>query len=141
MYDSLMKSGKWTAAQNKVKSEEDIDSISELVAMCERQGFIPKYTVDGPQDKADRIIEDMQKYTHDLIANETNLNILIERAGKQMAEEAERIAEAAKAGEDDETVEEKMFSYAEPIVTDDDIMELAEMIESEALLDDEEDDY
>lgn len=53
MYDSLMKSGKWTAAQNKEKSNDFIDSIGELVAICEREGFIPKYYTDKPEDKVD----------------------------------------------------------------------------------------
>ena len=59
MYDSFMKSGKWTAQQNKTEENELIDSVGELVALCERDGFIPKYFVDGPQDKADRVIQDM----------------------------------------------------------------------------------
>jgi hypothetical protein len=59
VYDSLMKSGKFTAAQNKAEDGEEINAIGELVAMCEREGFIPKYYTDGPQDKADRVIEDL----------------------------------------------------------------------------------
>lgn len=138
MYNELMKSGKWTAAQNKVESEEDINSIGELVALCERQGFIPKYYVDGPQDKVDRTIEDMQEYTHDLIANETNLSLLVERAAKQMIEEEERIAAAANS--DEETEEEKMFNYDTKIVSDDEMLDLAEFVESEHLSDQELDD-
>jgi len=48
MYDSLMKSGKFTAAQNKTENGDYIDSVAELVAMCERDGFIPRYYIDGP---------------------------------------------------------------------------------------------
>jgi hypothetical protein len=59
MYDSLMKAGKWTAAQNKAENGEYVDSISELVALCERDGFIPRYYVDTPQDKVDRVIQDL----------------------------------------------------------------------------------
>nr|DAL81170.1 MAG TPA: hypothetical protein [Bacteriophage sp.] len=55
-YDSLMKSGKFTAAQNKGESGEFVDSIGELVALCEREGFIPRYYTDGPQDKVDRTL-------------------------------------------------------------------------------------
>lgn len=136
MYNELMKSGKWTAAQNKVESEEDINSIGELVALCERQGFIPKYYIDGPQDKIDRTIEDMQRYTHNLITEETNLSLLVERAAKQMAEEEERIAAAAHASEESE--EDKLFDYDDnPIISDDDISELDDFIESEHLEDEE----
>jgi hypothetical protein len=35
VYDNLMKSGKFTAAQNKADADQGINSISELVMMCE----------------------------------------------------------------------------------------------------------
>lgn len=133
MYDSLMKSGKWTAAQNKAESNDDFSSIGELVALCERQGFIPRYYVDKPQDKLDRVIEDMQKYTHDLIANETNLNIIVESAAKQLIEEEARIAEAAK--QDEESEEDKLFDYNETIITEEDYDEFNDLIENEHLID------
>ena len=37
VYDNLMKSGKFTAAQNKAESGEFVDSIGELVALCEKE--------------------------------------------------------------------------------------------------------
>jgi len=46
VYDQLMKSGKFTAAQNKADSGEYVDSISELVEICETEGFIPRYYID-----------------------------------------------------------------------------------------------
>ena len=39
MYDGLMKSGKFTAAQNKGMNGDYVDSVSELVAICESEGF------------------------------------------------------------------------------------------------------
>lgn len=135
MYDSLMKSGKWTAAQNKSESNEEVDSIGELVALCEKQGFIPKYYTEGPQDKIDRIIEDMQKYTHDLVTSETNLGIIAERAAKQLVEEEARIAEAAKI--DEESEEDQLFNYEVKLVTDNDISELNEFVDLEHHLDEE----
>ena len=112
MYDSFMKAGKWTAAQNKTEENELIDSVGELVAICERDGFIPKYFTEGPKDKADRVLQDMQKYTKDLIENESGLNIMMERALKQIDEEEARIKAAAEAGEDAD--EEAMFNYDKP---------------------------
>lgn len=124
MYDSLMKSGKWTAAQNKADGTELFDSIGEIVAMCERDGFIPRYYVTGPQDHADRIIQDMEKYTSDLITNETGLTTLMENALKQIEEENERIKAAAEMGEALEDEEDKMFSYDnDKLITDEDISE------------------
>ena len=57
VYDGLMKSGKFTAAQNKAEQGEYIDSISELVMICETDGFIPRYYVDEPKDKVDEAIK------------------------------------------------------------------------------------
>lgn len=141
MYNDLMRSGKWTAAQNKAESNTDFDSLGELVAICERQGFIPKYYTDSPQDKIDRIMEDMQKYTHDLVTSETNLSILIEKAAKQMAEEEARIAEAAANGSEEDDEEEKIFDYSQKIVTNEDFYELDDFIESECEQDQKEVEY
>ena len=56
VYDSLMKSGKFTAQQNKAEKGEYVDSISELVALCEKDGFIPRYYIEEPKDKVDRVL-------------------------------------------------------------------------------------
>lgn len=80
VYDSLMKSGKFTAQQNKAENGEYVDSVSELIALCERDGFIPRYYVDGPQDKVDRVIQDLEDYTRNLVLEELHLGPLIEKA-------------------------------------------------------------
>lgn len=114
MYDGLMKSGKFTAQQNKAESGEYVDSISELVAICETDGFIPRYYTDGPQDKVDRTLQDIQSYTRTLVTEEMNLGNLIENAVKQIEldklKEAERDAEAA---DDDEALEAELFESDE----------------------------
>lgn len=135
MYDSFMKAGKWTAAQNKTEENELIDSVGELVAICERDGFIPKYFIDGPQDKADRVLQDMQKYTRDLIENESGLNIMMERALKQIDEEEARIKAAAEAGENAD--EEAMFNYDKPAFELEDYSEFKDF-EAELTKEDEE---
>lgn len=105
VYDSLMRSGKFTAAQNKAEQGEYVDSVSELVAVCERDGFIPRYYTDGPQDKVDRIIQDMQDYTRTLITEEMHLGALIEKAVKQI--EVDRLRDLEN--EIDEVDEEEIF--------------------------------
>ena len=80
VYDTLMKSGKFTAAQNKAENGEYVDSVSELIALCEKDGFIPRYYVDGPQDKVDRVIQDLEDYTRNLVLEELHLGPLIEKA-------------------------------------------------------------
>jgi hypothetical protein len=54
VYDSLMKSAKFTAVQNKAESGEYVNSISELVLLCEKEGgFITRFHTEEPKDKAD----------------------------------------------------------------------------------------
>jgi hypothetical protein len=118
MYDSLMKSGKWTAAQIKEDESEVVDSIGELVAMCERDGFIPRYYVDTPNDKADYVIKDLQQYTHDLIDNEVGLSSMIEAAVKQWQDEQLKIKEAAEMSSEDE--EARLMDYDIPVLQDED---------------------
>ena len=89
MYDGLMKSGKFTAAQNKDAQGDFVDSIGELVAMCEKQGYIEKYYIDKPKDKVDETINDMKRYTHSLISGESDLITMIENAIKQNMREDE----------------------------------------------------
>ena len=114
MYNDLMKSGKFTAQQNKGENGEYVDSISELVMICETDGFIPRYYTDGPQDKVDRTLQDIQSYTRTLVMEEMNLGNLIENAVKQIEldklKEAERDADAA---DDDEALEQELFDYGE----------------------------
>ena len=57
--DSLRKSARFTAAQNKEQKDDYVDSVGELVAMCERDGFIPRFCTDVPQDKVDLTLKDM----------------------------------------------------------------------------------
>lgn len=102
MYDSLMKSGKFTAAQNKAESGEYVDSISELVAICEKEGFIPRYYIDQPGDRVDETIADLKGYTRSLVVDEMNLGNLIESAVKTMARE--------EAKEEDEDIEDEIMS-------------------------------
>ena len=114
MYDQLMKAGKWTAQQNKGENGEYVDSLSELVDICEKQGFIPRYYTDGPQDKVDKVILDTQHYVHSLVTEEMGLGTLIERAMKLLQEEKEAINLAGN--EMDGDAEDALFDYDRDIV-------------------------
>jgi hypothetical protein len=59
VYDNLMKSGKFQAVQNKQENGEFVDSIGELIEMCEKQGYIERFYVEQPNDKVDFTIKDM----------------------------------------------------------------------------------
>ena len=87
MYDGLMKSGKFTAAQNKAEQGEFVDSVGELIEMCEKQGYIERYYIESHNDKVDFTIQDMQRYSRTLIVEETNLSTMIEAALRQNAKE------------------------------------------------------
>ena len=98
VYDSLMKSGNFTAAQNKSESGEFVDSIGELIELCEKDGYIERYYIDSPNDKVDLTIQDMQRYTRTLIEEETNISTMVEKALRENAKEDE---EDAKNNESD----------------------------------------
>lgn len=134
MYDSLMKSGKFTAAQNKAENGEYIDSISELVMICEKEGFIPRYYVDGPQDKVDRVLEDTQRYVYNLVTEEMGLGNLIENAIKQLKDEQESIQIAGSG-----VNEEDLFDYDKEVVelSDEDYDDFKESEELAAAADEE----
>lgn len=126
VYDALMKSGKFTAAQNKAESGEYVDSISELVELCEKQGYIERFYIDEPNDKVDETIKDMQRYTKTLIERETNLSALIEQAVKQNMQE-----DAA----DKEDTDEIIFDDVDEIekeLTDSDFVDFNDFIEEDA---------
>lgn len=140
VYDSLMKSGKFTAAQNKGESGEFIDSIGELVAICEKEGFIPRYYVDKPQDKVDRTLEDLQHYTTTLVTEEMNLGTLIEQSLKEIQADKEKEADLDDTDDidEDDAFEEKLFSdNADKIIKDEDFIELRELEEELEIQDNE----
>lgn len=81
--DTLRKSAKFTEAQNKEEIvERELDSIGELIALCERDGGIieqfPINPDEYPQDKIDFTIKDLKAYNYNLVVNELGLGDLIE---------------------------------------------------------------
>lgn len=107
VYNDLMRAGNFTAAQNKSERGDMIDSVSELVAMCESKGFIPRYYIDEPKDKVDRVIQDLQSYTRSLIMEESNLGSLIESSVKQIQADTEK--EQAIDASEDASLEDELF--------------------------------
>lgn len=134
-YDSLMKSGKFTAAQNKEESGEFVDSIGELVALCEREGFIPRYYTDGPQDKVDRTLQDLQQYTHTLVTEEMNLGNMIEASLREIVKDKER---EAHIDVEDGDEEDNLFDYqGMEELTAEDYQEYEDMKDAEHDLDEQ----
>lgn len=92
--ESLRKSAKFTAAQNKEKKDDFIDCVGELVALCEKEGFIPRFATDIPQDKVDITLKDMQNYTKKLVTQDLGFGQQIEDALKKIQLQKELDAQA-----------------------------------------------
>lgn len=85
VYDSLRKSMKLTAAQNKEQNNDFVDSIGEFVRMCEKEeGFIPTYATDIPQDKVDLTLKDMNNYLYKLVTQDLGFGQQIEDSLKKI---------------------------------------------------------
>lgn len=126
VYDTLMKSGKFTAAQNKAESGEFVDSIAELVEICEKEGFIPRFYTSAPQDKVDETLEDLKLYTRSLVTEEMNLGNLIEGAVKEMAQLE------SKEEDEDEDEEIAFEAPSEIEIEDEDFEEYNEFLEKDS---------
>ena len=99
VYDAMMKSAKFTEAQNKDGTSNMIDSASAIVDFVEaRSGAIPKYICDQPQDIIDQIIDDLKNYTKSLIYEDKSLAQEIEKylQDKKISEEMKKDKQQAK---------------------------------------------
>ena len=110
--ESLRKSAKFTAAQKKEKENDFVDSVGELITMCEREGFIPRFVTDVPQDKVDATLNDMNDYVRKLVTQDLGFGQQIEDAIKkiqiqqQMNEDAESGSDAVEDEDFQEFYEE-----------------------------------
>lgn len=104
--ESLRKSAKFTAAQNKEQKSDFVDSVGELVVMCERDGFIPRFCTDIPQDKVDKTLQDMNNYVYKLVTQDLGFGQQIEDSLKKIQLQKEMNAAAEAAEERGELVPE-----------------------------------
>lgn len=80
VYDAMMKSAKFTEAQNKDGNSQEFDSVGAIVRFCEKEGgFIPEYEITAPKDIVDTVLQDNKDYLQTLIHNDTNLSQQIEQ--------------------------------------------------------------
>lgn len=135
VYDSLMKSGKFTAAQNKAELGEFVDSIGELIELCEKEGYIERYYVEQPHDKVDLTIQDMQRYTRTLIEDETNISTMVEKALRENAKEDEEKAKNAESDIVDDA--DLSIEELEKTIKDSDYVDFEEFKEQESAQDNE----
>ncbi len=117
-YDQMMRSAKFTAAQDRTMDDSFIGSIGEWVRLCEVEGFIPRYHTDESTDIVDLTLKDISKYLEKLVKTELNLGSLIDATIKQMEKASE---------EDDET------SLEPELMDDEDFLEYSEFLEEEVV--------
>ena len=125
--ESLRKSAKFTAAQNKEEKNDYVDCVGELVAMCEREGYIPRFETDIPQDKVDLTLKDMKKYLYKLVTQDLGFGQQIEDALKKIQIQKE-MAET-------ETVDPESDEEAIQGLKDAEIAEYYNSIEEQKMLD------
>lgn len=100
VYNDLRKSAKFTAAQNKEEKKDFVDCVGNLVAYCEKEGgAIPKYELKTDLDIVDTVINDLKRYTKDLIYEDKALASQIENYLKkrEISEEQKKDRKEAKA--------------------------------------------
>ena len=131
MYDLLMKSAKFTAAQIKDAGEDNVDSIGIIVSKAEElagKDFIHTPVIEN-EDIVDRTIKDMNRYTEMLIKEEMNLGDMIE-IYLQKLEIEQKDSKNFDSEEDILTAEE-----LEDVLTDEDFAEFSEMVEDDMEID------
>lgn len=132
--DTLRKSAKFTEAQNKEENSRELDSIGELIAICEREGgIIEQFPIDPdeyPQDKIDFTIKDLKAYNRNLVVNELGLGDLIESYIEKLEKREEQ--DAAEVENMITSAEEEM----EQLLTDEEAIDfqnyLMEELEADA---------
>lgn len=125
--ESLRKSAKFTAAQNKEEKNDYVDCVGELVIMCEREGFIPRYQTDIPQDKVDLTLKDMEDYLYKLVTQDLGFGQQIEDALKKIQIQKEM----------NEREDLKITSEEEDFLEDEDYEDFYNMVEEQKEYDNE----
>lgn len=130
--ESLRKSAKFTAQQNKEAKEDFVDSIGQLISLCEKEGFIPRFCTDIPQDKVDLTLRDMNEYVRKLVTQDLGFGQQIEDSLKKimLQNEMNKEAEARQAEEG-----EDYDPYAPTPIEDDDIIEYYDTIRVQKAVD------
>ena len=127
--DTLRKSAKFTAAQNKDKDNEFIDSVGQLVAYCqEHGGEIPRIDISVKRDIVDQIISDLKAYTKSLVYEDPALK-------KQVEDYLKKLKANEQQKRDQLQAKEKGLDYVQ--ITDEDIKAYNQQIQSQKKLDQE----
>jgi len=97
-YDDLMKSAKFTAVQRTAADRTGgLNTFSEFYEYMEKEGFIPKYHMDEPQDIVDNTLANIKNWTRNLVLGDPNIGKIVDEtlkkmsAGEQVEEEIKEI--------------------------------------------------
>lgn len=127
--DTLRKSAKFTAAQNKEKSSEFIDSVGQLVDYCQKHGGqIPQIPIDVQRDVVDVIIKDLKDYTKSLVYEDPALK-------RQIEDYLKKIKNNEQQKQDKKQAKQKGLDYVQ--VTDQDIQAYNKQIQNQKKEDEE----
>lgn len=99
VYDAMMKSAKFTAAQDKESKTDFVDSVGAMVAYCEEHGGqIPRFSIEADYDTIDTIIKDLKEYSRSLIYEDKALAQEIENyiKNKEIADQMRKEREEAR---------------------------------------------
>ena len=134
VYDLLMKSAKFTAAQSKDVASDYTDSIGMIVSRIEEeQGFIPRYHSER-QDVVDATLADINKFTRNLIMSELNLGNMIEIYLQKMQMEQNKEEDVLDDDDDDLII---LTEKEAELLKDEDFEEYNDMLEEEREIDEE----
>ena len=114
MYDSLRKSAKFQAVQNKDGKQNVVDCVGQIVLLAEREGFIPRFAIDIPKDKVDLTIKDMNSYVKRLVTEDLGFGQQIEDTLKKLQLQKEQ-REAEDAEEPEILNQEDYEKYYEEV--------------------------
>ena len=127
--DSMRKSAKFTAAQNKDEKGDFVDCVGNLVAYCEEQGGrIPRYQIEENYDIIDKVIKDLKEYTKSLVYADTSL-----------ARQIENYLDQRKAADSKKKMEEEAKAQGKeaPDISDEDIIEHVNDVREQQEIDNE----
>ena len=121
--DTLRKSAKFTAAQNKEKNSEFIDSVGQLVDYCEKHGGqIPTIEIKTQLDIVDTIIKDLKDYTKSLVYEDPALK-------REIEDYLKKIKNNQQHKKDEQEAKAQGLDYIP--VTDEDIQDYNKEIEAQ----------
>lgn len=120
-YDSLRKSSKFTAVQNKESNNNYVDTIGELVLYCEREGgAIPRFNFEMPQDQVDILMADNKAFIKSLFYSDPTLASQVEAYLKkrEALDQADSIDSKNPYDENGEVSNEDQMEYHDMINQD-----------------------